>query len=350
MPDTAPSSPYLLVRAARGEPVERPPVWAMRQAGRWDPEFNKVRAGQSFYAFSEDVESAARASLGPRRFGVDAIILFYDITTLPVAMGLPFELKPGAGPVPDRPVRTLADVDRLAAEPDPESYRHIRLLLRRVRDELRGELPVIAFAGAPFTVATYCVGTGKDVAATRRFAAEQPSVWNRLLETLGRATVGFLRTLIADGADLYQLFDSWAGMLDPAEYDDWAQPHHRAVFTGATGVPRILFVKEGPYLDRMAGSGADVVSLGTRHDLATARKDHPHLVFQGNVDEEVLRTGTPHQVAEATRSCVRAGGGRRHIVNLNHGVDKSTPVANFEAYVRAAQERGDRRLGAGSSS
>jgi uroporphyrinogen decarboxylase len=317
----------------------------MRQAGRWDPEFNKVRAGKPFYAFSEDVESAARASLCPRRFGVDAIILFYDITTLPVAMGLPFELKGGVGPVPDRPVRTLADLDRLAYNPDPETYRHIRLLLKRVKDELRRELPVIAFAGAPFTVATYCIGTGKDVAATRRFAAEQPAVWNGLLAKLSAGTVAFLRTLIADGADLYQLFDSWAGMLESPEYDAWAQPYHQALFAGATGVPRILFVKECPYLDRMAASGAEVVSLGTRHDLAAARRDYPHLVFQGNVDEEVLRTGTPPQVAEATRACVRAGAGRHHIVNLNHGVDKGTPAANFEAYVRAAQETGDRRQG-----
>jgi uroporphyrinogen decarboxylase len=309
----------------------------MRQAGRWDPEFNTVRAGKPFYAFSEDVEAAARGTLCPRRFGVDAIILFYDITTLPVAMGLPFELKPGSGPVPDRPVRTPRDLDRLAADPDPESYRHVRLLLKRVQEELRGELPVIAFAGAPFTVATYCIGTGKRVAATRRFATEQPAVWNGLLEKLSRATVGFLRTLIADGADVYQLFDSWAGMLGPDEYDAWAQPHHAAIFAGATGVPRILFVKEGPYLDRMAAAGADVVSLGTRHDLAAARRDYPHLVFQGNVDEAVLRTGTPGQVAEAVRACVRAGGGRRHIVNLNHGVDKGTPVENFEAYVRAAK-------------
>src|SRR5215204_5957360 len=130
-----PSSGHLLVRAARGEPVERPPVWAMRQAGRWDPEFQKVRAGKSFYEFSEDVESAVRGSLCPKRFGVDAIILFYDITTLPVAMGLPFELKPGAGPVPDRPVRTLADLDRLNANPDPDTYAHIRALLARVKDE-----------------------------------------------------------------------------------------------------------------------------------------------------------------------------------------------------------------------
>jgi uroporphyrinogen decarboxylase len=332
------NSPHLLVRAARGEPVERAPVWAMRQAGRWDPEFLKVRAGKSFYEFSEDVEAAVSGSLCPRRFGVDAIILFYDITTLPVAMGLPFELKAGAGPVPDRPIRSLDDFERLKPEPDPASYGHIRQLLSRVKEELRGELPVIAFAGAPFTVATYCIGTGKDVAATRRFAAEKPAVWNALLDRLSHATVGFLRTLIADGADLYQLFDSWAGMLTPGEYEDWAQRHHEAIFAGATGVPRILFVKEGPYLDRMCAAGADVVSLGTRHDLAAARRDYPNLVFQGNVPEEVLRTGTPEQVAAAVRACVAAGGGRRHIVNQNHGVDKGTPVANFEAYVRAAKE------------
>ena len=337
MTDSPAPAPHLLVRAARGESVERPPVWAMRQAGRWDPEFNKIRAGASFYAFSEDVEKAAAASLCPKRLGVDAIILFYDITTLPLAMGLSFELKPGSGPVPDRPIRTRADLDRLTADPDPDSYRHIRQLLKRVKDELRGELPVIVFAGAAFTVATYCIGTGKDVAATRRFAAEQPAIWNGLLEKLTGATVGFLRTLIGDGADLYQLFDSWAGMLDPTEYDAWAQPHHRAVFAGATGVPRILFVKEGPFLDRMANAGAEVVSLGTRHDLAAARRDYPHLVFQGNVDEDVLRTGTPEQVEEATRRCVRAGGGQRHIVNLNHGVDKGTPVANFAAYIHAVK-------------
>src|SRR5919199_2625060 len=119
MPDPAPTSPHLLVRAARGEAVERPPVWAMRQAGRWDPEFNRLRAGRSFYQFSEDVELAAQASLLPRRFGVDGIILFYDITTLPVAMGLPFQLRPALGPVPERPVRTRADVEALRAQPDP---------------------------------------------------------------------------------------------------------------------------------------------------------------------------------------------------------------------------------------
>src|SRR6266581_1906676 len=180
MADMAPSA-HLLIRAARGEAVERPPVWAMRQAGRWDPEFNRLRAGHSFYEFSENVELAARASLLPRRFGVDAIILFYDITSLPVAMGQPFTLRAGVGPVPSHPIRSRQDVERLSAEVDPERFRHIRDLLRMVKAELAGALPVLVFAGAPFTVATYCIGTGKDMERTRTFARQQPQAWEELL-------------------------------------------------------------------------------------------------------------------------------------------------------------------------
>src|SRR5436305_195255 len=229
-------SPWL-VRAARGEPVERPPVWAMRQAGRWDPEFNKLRQGLSFYEFSENVELAARASLLPRRFGVDAIILFYDITTLPVAMGLPFELRAGAGPVPSQPVRSREEVERLAAEVDPERFRHIRDLLARVQKELAGALPVLVFAGAPFTVATYCIGTGKDMDATRAFARESPDVWDELLRRLSVATQRFLSVLAAEGADAYQLFDSWAGMLTRDEYLHWAQPFHQTLFDAVSDLP-----------------------------------------------------------------------------------------------------------------
>lgn len=309
----------------------------MRQAGRWDPEFNKLRSGLSFYEFSENVELSAKASLLPKRFGVDGIILFYDITTLTVAMGLPFVLQPAVGPVPQPPVRTLQDVLRLDPTPDPARFNHIRQLLWLVKGELKGELPVIVFAGAPFTLATYCIGTGKDLTATRRFVAEQPEVWNQLLDRLTRATIHFLATLVRDGAEVYQLFDSWAGMLSPDEYSRWAQPQHQAILAGVTGVPRILFVKECPYLDQLALSGADVISLGVRHDLRAARQAYPQLAFQGNVDEELLRGGTPQQVAEATRRCIEAGGGQRHIVNLSHGCDRATPVANFEAFVRAVK-------------
>jgi uroporphyrinogen decarboxylase len=337
-PVTSPSR-HLLVRAARGEVVERPPVWAMRQAGRWDPEFNRLRAGLTFYEFSENVELAAQTSLLPRRFGVDGIILFYDITTLALAMGLNFTLQQGRGPVPDQPIRSRTDVQKLPARPERARFAHIVELLQSVRARLQDALPVIVFAGAPFTLATYCIGTGKDVDATRRFAQAEPETWRDLLERLTEATIGFLSVLVEEGADLYQLFDSWAGMLRRPEYLAWAQPFHQAIFKAVSASPRVLFVKEGPYLDLMAESGAEVISLGTRHDLAAARRDYPYLVFQGNVDEEMLRSGTPEQVAEATRHCLAAGGGHRHIVNLNHGVDRATPVANFEAFVRTAQGR-----------
>jgi uroporphyrinogen decarboxylase len=175
------------------------------------------------------------------------------------------------------------------------------------------------------------------MAATRAFSALQPKVWEGLLARLRQATVHFLRTLVDEGADVYQLFDSWGGMLGPEEYQQWAHQHHEAIFAAVREVPRILFVKECPYLDLMADSGADVISLGKRHDLAEARRLHPRLVFQGNVDEQLLVKGTAEQVAEATRSCVAAGGGFRHIVNLSHGVDRNTPVANFETFVQTAR-------------
>ncbi len=149
---------------------------------------------------------------------MDAIILFYDITTLAVAMGLRFALRPGRGPVPDHAVRTLADVERLDANPGPDRFRHVLDLFARVRKELHGELPVIVFAGAPFTLATYCIGTGKDIAATRQFATEHPVVWQALLQRIQDATIVFLSALAEGGADLYQLFDSWSGMLEREEY------------------------------------------------------------------------------------------------------------------------------------
>jgi uroporphyrinogen decarboxylase len=331
-------SEHLLIRTAHGEAVERPPVWAMRQAGRWDPEFQRLRAGLSFYEFSENAELSARASLLPRRFGVDAIILFYDITTLTVAMGLAFELQPDRGPVPARPIRSLADVENLDPHPDSSRFGHVLKILDMVQQELAGALPVLVFAGAPFTLASYCIGTGKDLNATRMFAALSREAWQALLTRIESATIHFLQTLVSAGADAYQLFDSWAGDLTLAEYQEWAQPYHRRIFEAVRSVPSILFVKECPYPELMVQSGARVVSLGVRHDLAFLRRQYPEQTFQGNVDEKLLRSGTPEQVYEATRRCVAAGEGRRHIVNLSHGCDRTMPVVNFEAFVRAVKE------------
>lgn len=333
---TAPGSKHLLVRAALGQSVERPPVWAMRQAGRWDPEFQALRGELDFYEFTRSTELAARASLLPLRFGVDAIILFYDITSLAVAMGLNFQMLPERGPVPEKPIRTLDDAARLSPRPDRGSFEFIVQLLRMVKHELGGDLPVIVFAGAPFTLACYCLGSGKDVAAARQFAREQSAAWNKLLERIGSATIHFLKTLAREGADAFQLFDTWAGSLGGAEYQAWAMAWHQPIFESVKELPGFLFVRECPYVDWMVRSGAKVVSLGTTHDLASVREQFPFTVFQGNVDHEVLRGGKPEDVARATRRCLRHGGGKRHIVNLSHGVDKETPVANFQTYVQTA--------------
>lgn len=332
-------SDHLLLRAARGEPVERTPVWAMRQAGRWDPEFNRIRAGMDFFEFSQNVELSTAATLAPRRFGVDAIILFYDITTLAIAMGLPFRLVKDTGPVPTKPIRTRADVDALSARPDPESYAHVLELAGAVKRELDGSLPILGFAGAPFTLACYCLGFGKDLSLVRIFAREHPDVMAMLLERLAHATIGFVKALLAAGVDAWQLFDSWAGLLSEDEYDRWAQRFHKTIFAAVPSAPRMLFVKDGPFLEAMAASGADVVSLGTRHDLARARRDYPHLVFQGNVDDGLLRTGSPDDVIRATLRCLDAGGGERHILNLAHGMNRDAKPENFAAFVATARGR-----------
>ena len=326
----------LLLRAIQGETVERTPVWAMRQAGRWDPEFQKLRGGRDFYAFSDDAHAAAAASLCPRRFGVDAIILFYDITTLAASMGQKFQLEPNHGPRPDRPIRTKIDVDALTGGPDESDYRPVLETLRLVRKDLDDELPVLVFAGAPFTLGSYQIGVGKKVDEVRQFAAEHPQVWRSLLEKTADATVVFLRSLLSAGATAYQLFDSWAGSLSAAEYDAWALPYHQRVFS-ETGGRSIIFVKDSPDIDRLAKSGADVVSLSKGHDLAEAKRRFPSVCFQGNVDHEMLIDRSSSEVAEATRRCLIAGGGSRHILNLDHGMDREAKVENFQAFVATAK-------------
>ncbi|MCI0340930.1 MAG: hypothetical protein L0216_07210 [Planctomycetales bacterium] len=320
-----------------GRPAFPPPVWAMRQVGRWDPEYQKLRAGRGFFEFTRDPHAVAKASLLPLRFGVDALILFYDLTTLPTAMGLPFRMAVGEGPVPVKPIREEADVAALAHVPDPAAMRPLVEALRTVRGEVGDELPVIAFAGAPFTTASYCLGTGKDVEAARVFARENPAAFEGLLGGLEAGTIAFLRLLAANGVDALQLFDTWAGELTVAEYDRWCQPYHRRIFEALRETPTLLFVRECPHVEAMAASGADAISLGTSHDLAAIARRYPHVAVQGNVDHRLLAGGTPEQVAEATRRCVEAGRGFRHIVNLSHGMLPDAKPECFEAFVRTVK-------------
>ncbi len=197
---------------------------------------------------------------------------------------------------------------------------------------------MLVFAGAPFTVATYCIGTGKDMDATRRFIAEQPRVWEGLLDRLTKATVGFLNTLIGRRRRRLSALRLVGGPADDSRSTIAGPSRGIRRFSRRRPACRASSSSKNALISiDYCASGADVISLGKCHDLAAARSTYPHLVFQGNVDEELLLHGTPEQVEQATRACVCAGGGRRHIVNLNHGVDRGTPVANFEAFVRAVR-------------
>jgi uroporphyrinogen decarboxylase len=232
----------------------------------------------------------------------------------------------------------MDDVDKLTDTPTESSYRHVSETLRIVRQTLADELPVLVFAGAPFTLATYQIGTGKDVAATRRFIQNQPNVWQQLLAKISRATVTFLKSLQDQGAAAYQLFDSWAGALSLEEYQVHAHPYHQQIFAEAGGLS-ILFVKDSPYLDLQASSGAKVLSLGAKEKIGDLKARFPSLVFQGNVDHRELVTGTAESVQASTRECLTSGGGHRHILNLDHGMDRNAKMENFAAFVETATKR-----------
>ena len=331
------------LRACRGEPVDRPPVWLMRQAGRYLPEYRAARSGVSFLEACRDVERAVDISLQPLRLvGTEAVILFSDIFVPVSGMGVDLDFAPG--PVIAKPIRTRADVDRLRV-PDPaESVPYVLEILRRLRRELEGgQVPLLGFAGAPFTLAAYLVegGGSSDFASLKRLLHRDPEVLRALLERLTEMTIGYLRAQIEAGAQAVQLFDTWAGLLGPAEYREWVLPIHQAI---ASALPRdrapfILYVKAGSHVvDSMAESGADVISLDWRVDLAEAARRHGDRVsLQGNLDPCAL-AAPRERIFEMVRAIAAAAGpARGHVLNLGHGCLPGTPVDGVRAFTDAAR-------------
>ena len=332
-----------MLRACRGEPVDRPPVWLMRQAGRYLPEYRAVRAGGSFLDACRDVELAVEISLQPLRLvGTEAVILFSDIFVPVLALGVDVDFAPG--PVVGRPIRTLADVEALA-EPDLErSIPYVFEILRRLRAALEPEqVPLLGFAGAPFTLAAYLVeGRGsRHFAALKRMLYAEPAVLRALLDRLTDLTVDYLNRQIDAGAQVVQLFDTWAGLLSPADYQAWVLPTHVAIAerVDRARAPLILYVNDGAHvLDEMAESGADVLSLDWRVDLAeAARRVGSRASLQGNLDPCALMA-PPAGIAERVIRLARdAAPARGHVLNLGHGCLPDTPVEGVRAFTDAAR-------------
>jgi uroporphyrinogen decarboxylase len=338
-----------LLRACRGEPVDRPPVWLMRQAGRYLPEYRSAREGIPFLDMCRDVERAVRVSLQPLDLvGSEAVILFSDIFVPVLGMGVEVGFRPG--PSVARPIRSLADVEALRARDPREAVPYVFEILRALRRELAGRrVPLIGFAGAPFTLAAYLVeGAGsREFAGIRRLAYRAPELLRPLLARLTDLTVAYLNAQIEAGAQVVQLFDTWAGILDPASYREWVLPAHREICAKVdrASAPLILYVRGGSHLlDAMLESGADVLSLDWRVDLArAARQVGARASLQGNLDPCALWAPRSEIFARVRALAEAAAPARGWVLNLGHGCLPDTPVEGVRAFTDAA-----RALGAGS--
>jgi uroporphyrinogen decarboxylase len=328
-----------LLRACRRQPTDRTPIWLMRQAGRYLPEYRALRARYDFLTLCRTPELAAEVTLQPlRRFPFDAAIVFADILLLLDAMGLAVRFAAGDGPLLDRPILVVDDVRRLATVDPADTLSHVLETIRLVCRE-RPDVPLIGFAGAPFTLACYALeGQGsRDFARAKRFLWDEPQAFDRLMAKLATATRQYLVAQVRAGAKAVQLFDTWAGVLAPADYEAHVLPHVQAIVAGvqAEGAPVILFAQgASTLLELLARSGADVVSVDWRLPLDEAwSRLGDGVAVQGNLDPAAL-LARPEVVVAKARSVLEAVGGRPgHIFNLGHGLLPTTPVENVALLV-----------------
>jgi uroporphyrinogen decarboxylase len=333
----------LLIRAARGESVERTPVWMMRQAGRYLPEYRAIRKDTDFLTLCKTPELAVEVSLQPFRIlGVDAVIMFSDILIPVEAMGQEVRLTEQKGPELPDPIRSRQQVDRLIV-PDPiEKTGFVMEIIRTLRRELDGAVPLIGFAGAPWTLAAYMIegGGSRNYAQVKRMMYTEPLAFHVLLDKIADTIILYLNAQIEAGAQIIQLFDSWAGELSPNDYSEFALPYEQKILAALDRkvAPAIIYINgSGTFLEQLATCGADVLSIDWRVNLENARaRVGPELTLQGNLDPCVLLS-TPEIIVEKVRDLIRVGGGHRHILNLGHGILPATPVENARAFIDAAK-------------
>jgi uroporphyrinogen decarboxylase len=332
----------LFLRACRGEALPRVPVWMMRQAGRYLPEYRELRAKHAFLDVCKTPDLAVEVSMQPfRRLGVDAIIVFSDILIPAEAMGLLLELG-DTGPNLPEPVRSLEAVRKLR-EFDPETETGFLMeAIRRIVRTAGPDVPVLGFAAAPWTLACYMVEgrTKEGFAKVKEFLYAEPAAFRELLSRIARATIGYLRAQIAAGAAAVQLFDTWCGELALPEYRAFALPAVQEVTSALRGtVPVIYYTKASHHLlPAVAESGADVLSCDWRVNLVELReKIGPKIALQGNLDPAVLFAPQEH-IRKTTKEILEQLGGVGHILNLGHGILPSTPLENAQTFIATGQE------------
>jgi uroporphyrinogen decarboxylase len=335
---------HRFLAACRREPVDRTPVWFMRQAGRYMPEYRVLRARHKLLELCLTPELAVEVTLQPvHALGVDAAILFSDLL-LPLApLGLPFDFQAGEGPVIETPVRTRADVERLRRFEPRQELAPVLEAVRLLRRELDGRVPLIGFAGAPFTLASYAIEGGRSThfARVKALMYQEPETWHRLAGLLADVVGDYLKAQVEAGVDALQVFDSWVGVLDERDYRQLVLPHVRTLFErlGGSGVPLIHFgTGTGHLLRAMREGGGDVLGVDWRTPLDEAwRIVGDEVALQGNLDPTLLLAPRERLLAGVDEVLERAAGRRGHIFNLGHGVLPDTPVESVKAVVERVQ-------------
>ncbi|MBA2525334.1 MAG: uroporphyrinogen decarboxylase [Pyrinomonadaceae bacterium] len=335
-------SPFM--RACRREPVPHTPIWLMRQAGRYMREYRELRARMSFLELCKTPSLAAEVTVtAAERLGVDAAIIFADILLIVEPMGIELEFAKGEGPTIHNPVRTSDDVDRLREVDDVDSLEYVFEAIRQTRSSLRGDLPLIGFSGAPFTLASYIIegGGSRNYVHTKSFMYTDKGAWHALMSLISRALVKYLNAQIFAGAQAVQLFDSWVGSLNVDDYREYVLPHTQNVIRGLTpGTPVIHFgTGTSALLGLMREAGGHVIGLDWRVRLDEAWQRIGHdVAVMGNLDPVALFAGKDYIRSRAKKILEQAAGRPGHIFNLGHGVLPETPVENVIALVETVHE------------
>jgi len=336
----------LYLRALRGESVSRPPVWMMRQAGRYLPEFIALRDKYDFFTRCQTPELASEITVQPiRRFGMDAAILFSDILVVPQAMNIPFEMKAGLGPYLPNPIRSQKDVDNTFVPDIKESLGYVMEAIKMTKEMLNDEVPLIGFAGSPWTVFCYCVqGQGsKSFDKAKEFCFTQPVVAHQLLQKITDTTIAYLKEKVKAGVNAVQIFDSWGGMLSPVDYQEFSWKYIQQIIDALHEEAPVIAFGKGCWfaLEEMANSKASALGVDWTVSPKIARElTHNKITLQGNMDPSRLLS-PPAEIKRIVNQMIREFGKDKYIVNLGHGILPNIPVENAKAFIDAVKEYKD---------
>jgi uroporphyrinogen decarboxylase len=334
----------LFLKACRKEPTARTPFWIMRQAGRYLPEYQEIRSKVSFLELCKTPELACEATVSAQEvLGADAAILFADILLIAEPMGFNLEFVEKGGPKIDNPFRQSEDLERMEEVDASRDLSYVLEAVRQIRSRLQPDIPLIGFAGAPFTLASYLMegGSSRDFKHTRSLLAEDPACWEKLMEKIVPATATYLNAQVEAGAQALQLFDSWVGILTPPEYKRFVLPHVRRLIAALKpGIPVIYFgVHTGPFFPFLKETGATVIGVDWNHHLDEAWKLIGDVAIQGNLDPKLLLEGSLNDIRVQTEDILRRAKGRPgHIFNLGHGILPQTPMENVRTMIETVKK------------